>query len=81
MSSTWTAPERESLTKREYAVLHGFSDRSLDRAIAEGRLRAAKVLGAWRITREDGDRFARGLPPLPGPAPTPIIRRISGRGL
>ena len=42
-------------------MLHGFSDRSLDRAIAEGRLRAAKVLGAWRITREDGDRFARGL--------------------
>ena len=73
--------ERASLTKREFGVMHNIPDRSLDRAIADGRLRAAKVLGHWRIRAEDGDRFIRGLPPLPGPAPKPIIRRISGRGL
>ena len=73
--------DRASYTKREFGVIHNIPDRSLDRAIADGRLRAAKVLGHWRIRAEDGDRFIRGLPPLPGPAPTPIIRRISGRGL
>ena len=76
-----TLSERASLTLREFAVLHNLSDRSLHRAIGDGRLRAAKVLGHWRIRAEDGDRFIRGLPPLPGPAPVPIIRRISGRGL
>ena len=72
--------ERASLTKREFGVLHNIPDRSLDRAISNGRLRAAKVLGHWRIRAEDGDRFIRGLPPLEGPAPVPVIRRISGRG-
>ena len=49
--------ERASLTKREFGVLHNIPDRSLDRAIADGRLRAAKVLGHWRIRAEDGDRY------------------------
>jgi hypothetical protein len=77
LSSTLSV--RASLTKREFACLHNLSDRSLDRALADGRLRGAKVLGHWRIWHEDGERFIRGLPPLPGPAPVPIIRRV-GRG-
>jgi hypothetical protein len=81
MSLTEPAPlARMNWTKRAYGEAYNLSDRSLDRAIADGRLRASKVFGAWRISPEDGERFARGLPPLPGDPPRPKIRSISGRG-
>jgi hypothetical protein len=71
---------RMSFTKREFGVANNIPERSLDRAIASGQLRAAKVLGHWRITPEDGERFVRGLPPLPGAPAKPTVRSISGRG-
>ncbi len=53
-----TAPvERMAYTPREAAAALGISRRSLDRAVARGDLRAARIGGAVRIPRAELDRL------------------------
>jgi excisionase family DNA binding protein len=45
------------LTKRETAGVLTVSERTIDRLVSEGRLRAVKIRGAVRFTERELERF------------------------
>jgi excisionase family DNA binding protein len=68
--------EPAAFTLKELEGLYGPSERTLRREIKDGRLRAAKVAGAWRVLREDWQAWweAQVFDPATG-APAPARRR------
>jgi excisionase family DNA binding protein len=63
-----STPAREALGKQallspdEAAIVSGLSRRSMDRAIASGKLASTRVGSNRRISAEALDRYMRGLP-------------------
>ena len=62
-------PQKIALTVPEAMVASGLGDRTIRRAISEGRLPSAFVCGRRRILPRALERFLTGLPPEPSDLP------------
>lgn len=45
---------------KQVALLFGITERTVMNYIKDGRLKAAKIGGKWRFTKEELERFAKG---------------------
>ena len=62
-------PQRIAMTIEEATIAAGLGRRTINRAIAEGRLPSAFVCGRRRISPRALERFMQGLPPEPVDVP------------
>ena len=62
--------DQGEVSTREAARILGRSERSIQRAIANGELVATRVGSAYRIAHAELARFAGGAPPAPPPPPS-----------
>jgi excisionase family DNA binding protein len=72
-SNPW--PQKIALTLEECCIAGGLGRRTLQRAIAEGKLPSAFVCGRRRITPRALERFMQGLPPES--TDTPRLKTVS----
>ncbi len=63
----------QDVSTREAAAILGRSERSVQRAVANGEIAATRVGTAYRISRDELTRVAAAAPPPPEPPPATIV--------